>query len=110
MRRIALQSVTSEEVKSNPIRDTIDLQKMHLTMAGVKEEALTKLSTLLDMNSLTRVSLEQNRKSPLNPFSMSLERTGDGEYRIIDGKIWMKEPNWINTSRNGKTLGADLKC
>jgi hypothetical protein len=38
----------------------------------------------------------------------SVEWTPEGKYIIVDGKIWMTEPNWINHSKNGRTLGAVL--
>jgi hypothetical protein len=37
-----------------------------------------------------------------------VELATDHQTYIVDGKIWMKEPNWINKSSNGKTLGTLL--
>ena len=37
-----------------------------------------------------------------------VELAADAHTLIVDGKIWMREPNWINKATQGKTFGAIL--
>lgn len=44
----------------------------------------------------------------LEDLSKKVDWTSDGKHLVVDNKIWMTEPNWINKRSNGIALGAIL--
>lgn len=44
----------------------------------------------------------------LEDLTKKVEMTPDGKFMVVDSKIWMNEPNWINKRTHGMALGAAL--
>jgi hypothetical protein len=92
-------------------------EHMHLTLIGFDhpQEILPLLSQAFGSDVKDHAELmfqESEQLPPDEELSGSLidrvEWMQDHHCLVVDGKIWMKEPNWINKSSNGKTLGALL--
>jgi hypothetical protein len=94
-------------------------EHMHLTLIGFDnpQEILSLLSDTFNSPIQFHESLPSQEELPLplneedtlaSSLTERVEWTQDNQSLVVDGKIWMKEPNWINKSSNGKTLGAIL--
>lgn len=108
---LSLQSVTASELQEF-YAHWYRPENMHLTLIGLNEskEILPLICTAFDSEVKEQHDLIQitTELPPLSQVTERVEWTQDHQYLVIDGKIWMKEPNWINKSSNGKTLGAIL--
>lgn len=80
----------------------IDVEAMQPILAKAFDAQIVAAKTITSERSA--------EDSLLSPFRQSVEWTTDHQALVVDGKIWMKEPNWINKSTNGRTLGAILSA
>jgi hypothetical protein len=95
-------------------------EHMHLTLVGFKntQEVLSILSNAFESPVQTSQILpaqeieDLSNNERMEEFTTDLvervEWTEDHQSLIVDGKICMNEPNWINKSNNGRTLGVVL--
>ncbi len=94
-------------------------EHLHVTLSGFNNSdeilaifAETFGSSIKDKEEFTyqtTTEVEQQKEIDLlTPLAEKVEWTQNHDCLVVDGKIWMKEPNWINKSSNGKTLGALL--
>ncbi len=51
---------------------------------------------------------QENGTNLTSALMGSVDLANDNKTLIVDGKIWMNEPNWYNKSGNGRALGALL--
>lgn len=97
------QAVTAEEVKAFH-GQWYRPANMHLTLAAGEPE---KLLPLLEQAFNSKVQLSE-KVEVADIFTQKIEWISDPESAVVDGKIWMSEPNWINSQSNGRTLGGVL--
>lgn len=111
-----LRSITASELKAFHVEWFLP-ENMHLTLVGMNDasEALPLLANSFgaEIASTNAGMLQQHAELPLNQnsldyFEEKIEWMSDHHCHVVDGKIWMQEPNWINKSTNGKSLGALL--
>lgn len=95
-------------------------EKIHLTIIGLYNNA--EMTQIIEkafespIKSTEEIIVQDPTPSKLNDaegnmlasLADRIELATDNQTWVIDGKIWMKEPNWINKSSNGRTLGAIL--
>ncbi|MBA3722419.1 MAG: insulinase family protein [Parachlamydiaceae bacterium] len=53
-------------------------------------------------------TVEDTLSTPTDSLADKIDFLSDKNCYVVDGKIWMKEPNWINKSSNGRILGVVL--
>lgn len=76
----------------------------------IEEDARVRLARLLNQPSTP----SQEDISPLshnetiNPLLQHVDFISENSAYLVDGKIWMNPPNWINKSTNGRLFGAAL--
>jgi hypothetical protein len=116
---LPLQSVTPSDLQKFH-NQWYRPEQMHLTLVGFKntQEVLSILSDAFesDVQMSQKLSSHEFQDSFENERMEDLttdlvervEWTEDHQSLIVDGKIWMNEPNWINKSNNGRTLGVFL--
>lgn len=116
---LALQSVTADEVRAFH-KEWYTHEKGHLTIVGMKDSQVVvdAMNQLFQSNIRPKPMLEVKKQKIAAPDEILSNLTGslvnridlasDNETRVIDGKIWMKEPNWINKQANGRSLGLTL--
>ncbi|MBA2369107.1 MAG: insulinase family protein [Candidatus Protochlamydia sp.] len=52
-----------------------------------------------------------DQESPLDgDYLLNIQVNSNQNYSIVDGKIWLTNPNWINKSSNGHAYGALLSA
>lgn len=110
---LPIQSVTLSEMRkfhSQWFRP----EYMHLTFMGSSNpEDVVKIlceafESPVHINQHLPTPSEKVNTSDASDLIERVDWTEDHQYRVVDGKIWMNEPNWINKSSNGRTLGAVL--
>lgn len=95
-------------------------EKMNLTIVGFYNQAEMVLliehvfsSSIafqeeIPFQETKKASEKKSEDNPLAIFTNRIELASDNLSWIVDGKIWMKQPNWINTKSKGRTLGTVL--
>lgn len=115
--QLTLQSITASEVRQF-YANWFKPERMNLTLMGFKNSdyIIQTMNNVFDIHLEPGVLLveSENIKSSGDHEGGIQELLGrvdiatDNQSRVIDGKIWMKEPNWFNKTGNGRALGALL--
>ncbi|CUI16167.1 Conserved hypothetical protein [Candidatus Protochlamydia naegleriophila] len=77
----------------------------------VEEDARVRLARLLNQPlslSLEDTSQLNSQNETTNPLLQHVDFISQDNIYVVDGKIWMNPPNWINKSANGRLFGAAL--
>lgn len=113
---LSLRSVTAYELKDFHA-EQYQPGHMHLTIIGMgdAQETLPLIAQSFGAEVVSAETIVPQHPSKPNSDRLMLDDlvqkvdwTADSQFIVVDGKIWMNEPNWINKSSNGKTLGAVL--
>lgn len=112
--QLALQSFTANEVRQFYAK-WFKPEGMNLTLMGFKDVELIvqTMNKVFDIHLEPGVLLLESESSDsdesgIQEWSGRVEIATDSQARVVDGKIWMKEPNWFNKTGNGRALGALL--
>jgi hypothetical protein len=106
---VAIQTFTQEEVQEFYQKNYI-AQNLHLLLVSRKEVTplLATLSDQLQLGGYVPALPSQENSDFISSFEESIDWSSTDRAFLIDGKICMDEPNWINRAANGRTLGAVL--
>jgi hypothetical protein len=117
---LPFQCITASEIQKFHAQ-SYRPKHIHISLIGVNQpkEFLTILSEVFRSEILESQEIQVPEIAQLPPemtkegslassFAERVEWAQDNQCLIVDNKIWMKEPNWINKSSNGKKLGALL--
>lgn len=109
--RLAVQTTTvaeAQELYAKWYRP----ENMQFTIIGYNnpDELLSIIAQAFDSNVAKNEKIHLKLPSPDldSPFLESIEWTSDNNFLLVDGKILMDEPDWINSSQNGQALGLLL--
>lgn len=114
---LPLQSVTAAELQAFHAK-WYRSENMHLTVIGIDQSS--KILPIIvesfgsKVNSSEEIYVQSNSSADetdnlwTDALTEKVEWTTEHDSIVVDGKIWMKEPNWINQASNGRTVGAVL--
>lgn len=115
---LSLKSISSAELHKIHAQE-YSPETLHLTMIGISNfsEATLMISEIFQSPVDTIIESIPKEITPFiqnssdvssASFIEQVEWKTDAQTYVIDGKIFMSEPNWINKSFNGKALGTFL--
>lgn len=90
----------SQALPASQEKDVAQAQKDH----GRFQTSLLALSNAETIDQTKAVQGER----PIKEISTAPVKIDGEQVTVIDGKIWMKDPNWINKSSNGWNLSIGL--
>lgn len=88
-----------------------DLNQEFVQTLNTYFNSATAISEAAELAPELQIAQYNNEVLSEDSFSYllgTIQPTVDAKVFVIDGKIWMREPNWINKSFNGRLLGAFL--
>jgi|688.fasta_scaffold12686_10 hypothetical protein len=83
-------------------------EKMQLSISGIANaetalEVTSKVFGPFVKDSVQAIAIKDNENLP--SYSRSVEYNFANQVYVIDGKIWMNKPSYLNQSKIGRTLG-----
>lgn len=103
--------VVSAEAITPAIKEQIEETFSPYQDSQIGNDARIRLAGLfnqLSTSSQESISQPINQKEIAYPLLQHVDFIADNHTYVVDGKIWMNPPNWINKSTNGRLLGATL--
>ncbi len=116
---LQLQSLTTAEVQAfySQYYQAKNMQ-LHIVSCNDPLKIIEDLPLIFGKSIKSESYPQQSFQSVEENFSASetlsltlvnqVELASDNQTFVVDGKIWMKEPSWINKSGNGRAIGAIL--
>lgn len=112
----AIKNVTASQVREY-YKKWYTPQNMKLTIAGYESEEIIRKEiseVFQETIESIQISHTDGNSKEIDPIQEdilaadTIALATDNKTYVVDGKIWMDSPNWINTQRNGIKLGSFL--
>ncbi len=108
-------SIMNLVITANEIKPAVEKQIEEIFSScqesQTEEDARVRLARLLNQPStlpFEEVAPFTSQHEITSPFLQHVDFIAGDNIYVVDGKIWMNPPNWINKSSNGRLFGAAL--